>query len=524
MRVHSLRLVAVSAALVLAACGNDSPTSTIDTTSTARGTLIEDPPLRIASLDAPTLNAELMASAAGQQLLLVAGAPACGVDFNYFHYWTVGGMNETATASGALMVPTGGAGCTGARPIVLYAHGTDTNKNLNLADITDPTNSEGALIAAMFAAQGYIVVAPNYAGYDTSSLDYHPFLNGDQQSKDMIDALTAARQALGHVLASTTTDSGKLFITGYSQGGYVAMATHKAMQAAGMTVTASAPMSGPYALEAFGDFVFLGHVNLGSTIFTPMITTSYQRSYGNIYAATTDVFEAAYAPTIEGLLPSTMTVDSIIGNGLLPQLELFNSNTPGNGDASSGSALLDAYLAEPSDPNDPNTPLFRLGFGTSNLIKNSYRIAYVADLAANPDGAVPQTNLLPAAAPANSLRQAFKTNDLRSWTPAAPVLMCGGAGDPVVFFPVNTLLMQAYWQNYAPQLPPGVVTVLDVASAITGPNDPFLLAKGGFAQAEAAIDAGAGGGAAGFQARVSSYHSTVAPFCSAAARGFFGLF
>jgi len=68
------------------------------------------------------------------------------------------------------------------------------------------------------------------------------------------------------------------------------------------------------------------------------------------------------------------------------------------------------------------------------------------------------------------------------------------------------------------------VTVLDVASAITGPNDPFLQAKGGFALAEAAIDAAAGGGAAGFQARVFSYHSTVAPFCTAAARGFLRLF
>src|SRR5712671_7501799 len=217
MRVHSLRLVAVSAALVLAACGNDSPTSTIDTTSTARGTLIEDPPLRIASLDAPTLNAELMASAAGQQLLLVAGAPACGVDFNYFHYWTVGGMNETATASGALMVPTGGAGCTGARPIVLYAHGTDTNKNLNLADITDPTNTEGALIAATFAAQGYIVVAPNYAGYDISTLGYHPFLDAAQQSGEMMNILTAARTALPKTFASATSDSGKLFVAGYSE-------------------------------------------------------------------------------------------------------------------------------------------------------------------------------------------------------------------------------------------------------------------------------------------------------------------
>jgi hypothetical protein len=48
----------------------------------------------------------------------------------------------------------------------------------------------------MFAAEGYIVVAPNYVGYDTSTLGYHPYLNADQQSKDMIDALTAARSAL----------------------------------------------------------------------------------------------------------------------------------------------------------------------------------------------------------------------------------------------------------------------------------------------------------------------------------------
>src|SRR5258706_12591927 len=148
MRVHLLRQVAVSAALVLAACGTDSPTSTIDTTSTTRGTLIEDPPLRIASLDAPTLNAELMASAAGQQLLLVTGAPACGVDFNYIHYRTVGGMNETATATGALMVPTGGAGCPGPRPIVLYAPGTDTAKNPNPPDLTNPTHNHDPAIAA----------------------------------------------------------------------------------------------------------------------------------------------------------------------------------------------------------------------------------------------------------------------------------------------------------------------------------------------------------------------------------------
>src|SRR5262249_28656433 len=161
---------------------------------------------------------------------------------------------EGASASGALMLPSGtDAACQGSRPILLYAHGTSTERTFNIANLASPNNAEAIAIALEFASQGYIVVAPNYAGYDTSSLTYHPFLNADQQSKDMIDALKAARSALPTATAPTVLDNGKLFITGYSQGGFVAMATHRAMQAAAAVVTASAPMSGPYALSAFGD-------------------------------------------------------------------------------------------------------------------------------------------------------------------------------------------------------------------------------------------------------------------------------
>jgi poly(3-hydroxybutyrate) depolymerase len=121
-------------------------------------------------------------------------------------------------------------------------------------------------------------VAPNYAGYDTSALSYHPYLIADQQSKDMIDALAAARTALPLASATFTKDSGQLFITGYSQGGYVAMATHRAMEAAGMKVTAAAPMSGPYALAAFVDAVFYGEVNGDATVSSTLLLTAYQKA------------------------------------------------------------------------------------------------------------------------------------------------------------------------------------------------------------------------------------------------------
>ncbi len=103
----------------IAGCGEDSVTA-VTPTSSARGTLLHDPPLRIASLTATTFTASLNASASGAQLLEIAGAPTCGVDFSYIQYNTVGGQNEATTASGALMVPTGSAAQgSGPRPNVL---------------------------------------------------------------------------------------------------------------------------------------------------------------------------------------------------------------------------------------------------------------------------------------------------------------------------------------------------------------------------------------------------------------------
>jgi hypothetical protein len=524
-------LAALSAALTLAACGGGgSDTGGASTTdnSGARGSLQFNPPLRVTGLTASAFTAQLSANATGQGLLAVAGTPKCGINFHYIQYGTVGGAGEATNATGALMVPTGSdAACSGARPIVLYAHGTTTVKSYNLANVLDATNdaySESILVAAAFAAQGFIVVAPNYAGYDTSNLPYHPYLNADQQSKDMIDSLTAARKALPNV---GTADSGKLFITGYSQGGHVAMATHKALQALGQTVTASAPLSGPYAMGAFGDAIYYGAVNLGATIFSPLLSTSYQKAYGNIYTSLTDLYNPTYATGIDTLLPSNTPLATLIGQGKLPQLALFNSTPP---TAPAGTpASLQATLNAVTPPTTPaaQAPLFALGFGASPLITNNARLGYLLDAIANPDGAVPTvTTGATAAAPANAMRKAFKINDLRNWVPTRPVLLCGGNSDPTVFFNVNTQLMQGFWSPPSPAaVRSGLLTVLDVDSSPTSAADPFAAAKVGFATvkaqtAAAAVAAGAKDG--GQSAVIQAYHGgLVPPFCTVSARGFF---
>jgi len=521
-------------AVLLCACGGSSPTATI-APSLAHGTLAVDPPFRIASLNAASFQAELAATGSGAQLLQITGPPRCGVDFYYVEFWTVGGAGETTESSGALMVPTGAApACSGPRPLVLYAHGTNTDKALNIADVTNASNTEGVLIAAMFAAQGYIVVAPNYAGYDISTLGYHPYLNAAQQSGEMMDILTAARTALPKTFSAATSDSGKLFVTGYSQGGHVAMATQRALQAAGVAVTGAAGMSGPYALEAFGDAILFGNVDLGSTVFTPLLTTSYQKAYGNLYTAPSDVYSATYVSGIETLLPSATPLNTLFSSGLLPETALFDSTTPivtvPNNPVLS--AELTALLSVPGSANyplppTPQTPLFAAGFGSPYLLNNSYRVAYALDAASNPDGAVPTPKAgvpLAATAPVQPLRLAFYKNDLRNgaWAPNAPTLLCGGDADPTVFFSVNTGTMAAFW---SPLVQAGLITVLDVNGS---PAGPFAAIQTGFQESQAAqlafYESAAGGSlspAAAQQLIVEGYHTSVAPFCSAAARAFF---
>lgn len=458
---------ALLAAGLVAACGGGDSAgdgASLDL-SGAPGSLIATP-TTLTSLTPTAFQAAAPAS-----LFQVAGVPKCTVTFNYFQYGTVGGAGEKTTASGGIMVPSGtDPACTGPRPVLLYAHGTSTDKLKNMAS---PTDGEAALVAAVYAAQGYIVVAPNYAGYEASTLPYHPYLNLQQQAQDVVDALTAARKGFAALGANAGP---ALFVAGYSQGGYVSMAAQRKLQLDGTPVTAGAHSSGPYALGLFGDAIYAGNVNLGATQFLPLFNTSYQRAYGNIYGSPSDLYEAPYASYVETLLPST-SASTLISSGKLPATALFAADS----------------LPQPTG--------FEIFFGAGSMIKTSYRNAVLADAQANPT------------TPTHPLRVAGYRNDLlrQNWTPAQPMLLCGGNADPTVFFSINTQGAKTYFNSKS--VPDAMVKVLDVDSAFAG--DGFDTARGGFAQAKAAVTGGA-------SAVAQAYHGgLVPPFCNAASKGYF---
>ncbi|GFE84158.1 hypothetical protein GCM10011487_61580 [Steroidobacter agaridevorans] len=468
--------------------------------SPERGQLLENPPTQLGVYSPSDLISKITDGTISRWLLRRTFSPRCSVTVYQLHYTTVGAQNEPTNASAALMIPTGSdPTCQSPRPIVLYAHGKRNLTFFNIADLSGQTNYEGLIIALALAGDGYIVVAPNYAGYDSSTLGYHPFMNADQQSSDMMDALSAARAALP---ATNMADNQKLFLTGYSEGGYVAMATHRALQAAGIPVTASAPMSGPYALSAFADAMFLGQVGRGAVEEILMLTSSYQHAYGNIYSNPTDVFEAKYS-TADTLLPGTTGTGTLVAQGLIPQSAVFSSTAP----------LPELTALTPATAPAKLAPVFAQGFGTDNLITNDYRLSYLQDASAAPDGGYPNTTTgLPPDSPANTLRQALKKNDLRNWAPTSPMLLCAGDEDPVVFF-LNTQLMQGYWAVTAPESP---VTVLNV-DAPPSHDGPYKSLRKGFARTKSLLKL--------IEDRstvVEEYHDVLVPaFCLQASKSFF---
>ncbi|MGB9110145.1 MAG: prolyl oligopeptidase family serine peptidase [Telluria sp.] len=496
MRTLSTLALSLGLGLVLAACSGGTTTGGtpmgVDNPAPlpipTRGSLVGQAAsvaVNVGGLSLTTLAPNVLAGfleAAQTGTLAVAGQPQCSVSVYRVHYNTVGGAGEPTDASAAVFVPTGtGNSCSNSRPVLLYAHGTSLQKSYDMADIAN--NTEARLAAAVFAAQGFIVVAPNYAGYGGSSLSYHPYLDRVQESADMLDALRAARSSF---TAMGARDSGKLLVTGYSQGGYVALATQRAMQEAGaeFTLAAAAGMSGPYALSRFGDELFGGAPRDGATIIVPTIINAAQHAGAAIYNTPGDVYEAQYAPTIVDLVPGTLGSSELVSQGKLPASSLFAADSM------------------------PQTPGYTQYFGANNLIRSDYRTAYLADAAAHP---CEQSAAAPLdCAPAHSLRKWLVKNDLRSYAPTAPTMLCGGHSDPTVPY-FNTTATSAYFRARG-----ATITELDIDDT-PGLNDPYRSAKAGFVAAKAILRAANGG-----DAIASTYHAgLVAPFCMAATRDYF---
>lgn len=360
-----LKLSLVCAAAILAACGGSN---------NGHGSLQEEPVL-VTTLTKAQLDAS--------GLLALSGPAKCDVKVIGLNYVTPGVRGETSNASGVLLMPTG-ADCTAPAPLVAYAKGTDVQKRRTLAN---PAEGETGLLAAMYAGQGYAVVATDYLGFAKSNYSFHPYLHADSQATSVIDSIRAARRA-----AERQGDrlNGKVMLTGYSQGGHASMAAHRAIErdlGAEINVVAGAHLAGPYNLSGS---MKLPDAIAGYQFFVPFLVTAWQKIYGNLYSDVNAAFKAPYAEWIETLLPSpTLNYTTLVTSGKLPGI---------NGET----------------PNQARDALFQPAFSS--------------DILTNPN---------------NATVQAAKKNDLLDWSPKSKTMLCSGSGDPTVPAAIHQSVMKA---------------------------------------------------------------------------------
>ncbi len=147
--------------------------------------------------------------------------------------------------SGLVVLPRGGA----PKGLVIYNHGTTADPNVSPSRYTGgakPAEVESVILA--FASGGYAVAMPDYLGLGDHK-GAHPYPLGNINSRSAIDLIEPARTLAER---QNVNVGSRLFVTGYSEGGAVAMWTVRNLgQKSGAIydVFAAAAMEGPYDLS-----------------------------------------------------------------------------------------------------------------------------------------------------------------------------------------------------------------------------------------------------------------------------------
>ena len=147
--------------------------------------------------------------------------------------------NKPIAATGLVAVPDI-AGTS--FPMVSYQHGTVYGKQ-EVPSFPDQS-PETQLMLAQFAGQGYIVIGADYFGMGPSKEPEGYMVKASHQQATY-DMLLASRAVLADLKLSNT----KLFIGGWSQGGFITMAFLEKLEAAGVKIDAAATASAPVDVQ-----------------------------------------------------------------------------------------------------------------------------------------------------------------------------------------------------------------------------------------------------------------------------------
>jgi pimeloyl-ACP methyl ester carboxylesterase len=161
----------------------------------------------------------------------------------------------------------------------------------------------------MSAVGGFITVQPDYIGYGASKGSHsHPYLLEKSSASATVDLIKAVVKFAND---SNLPFNGQVFLSGYSEGGYVTMATAKEIEANHpyINLMGIAPMAGPYDLNATAMGV-ISQPTMGRPDFIGGIINSYASVYDfNL----TDILNEPYATILPELYTGETSSEDIRG-------------------------------------------------------------------------------------------------------------------------------------------------------------------------------------------------------------------
>jgi predicted esterase len=248
-----------------------------------------------------------------KQGLLVQGWPVderkiYGYKAYKIPYVTTDEKDNKINVSGLLVIPTelDSPLIENGLSLVSNGHGTITstfNSPTGISEDEIPIDS-----ALMFSSLGgFATLEADYIGYGDSRGVNHPYVMKKSLANCSIDFINAVK---GFATTNAIKLNDKLFVTGYSEGGYTAMSTLKKLEESNITVTAAAPMAGPYNLNLMADTIFeksTKEENDYSYVYALLTLNSYAQSYDHNIS---ELINTNYV-SVERLLNGFYDIDEI---------------------------------------------------------------------------------------------------------------------------------------------------------------------------------------------------------------------
>jgi pimeloyl-ACP methyl ester carboxylesterase len=207
-------------------------------------------------------------------------------------YNTVDTRDNPILASGALVVPRS----SNPLPLLSFQHGTIHSEE----DAPSYFSSDNYISALLFSSTGYIMALPDYLGYGVSRHIGHPYEHGRSLATACRDMLRAVRE-FDRMNDEFKADK-KLFLTGYSEGGYATMALLKLLEeehAGEFPVTAATVGAGAYNKSEFARHILQTDTELRYLNSFLWVLDTYNNVYG-LNRPYSFYFNAPYFEIIQG--------------------------------------------------------------------------------------------------------------------------------------------------------------------------------------------------------------------------------